>query len=49
MSRSSLWGASIEREKMSKAYLDRPFVLKTMLVAGSATIDCMKNKKGMKI
>lgn len=40
--------ASIDRENISKAYLDRPFEVKTMLVAGSATIEWMKKKKRKK-
>lgn len=36
---------SIGRENISKAYLDRPSVVKMMLVAGSAAIDSTMMKK----
>ena len=42
-------GALIERENISKAYLDHPFVLKSMLEAGSTTTDRKKKRKKLNI
>lgn len=40
---------SIGRENISKAYLDRPSVVKMMLVAGSAAIESLMKKMTRKM